>query len=331
MKKRGIVAVAGLAAIALVGGTFAYFTQTTTIDNPFNTATYKTTVTEQFNPSDGDKWEPGAEVNKDLYVSNSGDRDVVVRVKFEEEWSRKMAAQVAPGVDPDKYTMSEVIKSNNAEVTVPKQGEEPTYQENPDDGLIENDGTVVEKFFAEGSVGGTWSDRQPDGYYYFLAKLAPAESTGKLLDKVKLAADADMGKFWTHVYYKIGAKDEDPNFNLTDGLWKEYLKDNIWPKEGKISEITALSLEDLKGQEGFDADTITEKYLLDSKQSIYTAMDVAADKDALGYSSADYVLSITVDTVQATDQAVIATFGEPGSGYSKDIFDGWDLDKEALE
>ena len=77
MMNKKIVGVVGLASVALVGGTFAYFTQTSTIDNPFNTARYRTVVTEDFNPEDGDKWEPGAKVNKDLYVQNTGDRDVV--------------------------------------------------------------------------------------------------------------------------------------------------------------------------------------------------------------------------------------------------------------
>lgn len=88
MVNKKIVGVLGLASVALVGGTFAYFTQTATIDNPFDTARYSTLVTEDFVPEDGEKWQPGAEVNKDLYVQNTGDRDVVVRVKFEDFWYR---------------------------------------------------------------------------------------------------------------------------------------------------------------------------------------------------------------------------------------------------
>ena len=83
-----VVGALGLAAVALVGGTFAYFTQTSTIDNPFDTAKYGTVVVEDFKPEDGEDWTPGAQVNKDLYVDNTGDRPVVVRVKFEDIWSR---------------------------------------------------------------------------------------------------------------------------------------------------------------------------------------------------------------------------------------------------
>ena len=36
----------GIASVALVGGTFAYFTQVATIDNPFDTAKYQSVVTE---------------------------------------------------------------------------------------------------------------------------------------------------------------------------------------------------------------------------------------------------------------------------------------------
>ena len=88
MRNKKAAAILGVAAVALVVGTFAYFTQTSTIDNPFDTGKYSTVVTEDFKPKDGEDWEPGVEVNKDLYVHNTGDRNVVVRVKFEDIWTR---------------------------------------------------------------------------------------------------------------------------------------------------------------------------------------------------------------------------------------------------
>ena len=72
-KNKKIAGVAGLAAIMVIGGTFAYFNQTMTVTNPFDTGKYDTNVTEDFKPEDGDNWEPGAEVNKDVTVKNTGD------------------------------------------------------------------------------------------------------------------------------------------------------------------------------------------------------------------------------------------------------------------
>ena len=67
--------------------------------------------------------------------------------------------------------------------------------------------------------------------------------------------------------------------------------------------------------------------------SIFTNVSVEADKDHKGYSDADYVLSITIDTVQATDEAVAQFFGTPGQAdtYAQDIYTSWELDKETLE
>ena len=53
----------------------------------------------------------------------------------------------------------------------------------------------------------------------------------------------------------------------------------------------------------------------------------------MGYSDADYVLSITIETVQATDQAVLDTFfgGEmPTNDELKEIYDNWKLEPEKL-
>ena len=46
-----VIGAAGLAAILVVGGSFAYFNQTMTVNNPFDTGKYDTNVTEDFNPS----------------------------------------------------------------------------------------------------------------------------------------------------------------------------------------------------------------------------------------------------------------------------------------
>ena len=47
-----VIGAAGLAAILVVGGSFAYFNQTMTVNNPFDTGKYDTNVTEDFNPSE---------------------------------------------------------------------------------------------------------------------------------------------------------------------------------------------------------------------------------------------------------------------------------------
>lgn len=288
-----IIGVLGLASVALIGGTFAYFTQTSTIDNPFNTAKYGTIVTEEFHPEDGDKWKPGAEVNKDLYVDNTGDRDVVVRVKYEEFWSRNT-------VEGDPTTAKE-IKSLDSRQTMGA-----IDQKDPEDGLIELDGTVVHKTFAPES-NGKWSDLQEDGYYYYLTKLAPGTSTGKFLDKVKLDDEADIGKMVTQYYYTT-AEDKPP---VTDLSQWTILGD---PQPAKGSKVTPPD------------------------GSTYTMGITGAGTDEegnllLGYSSANYTLRITVETVQATDKAAASVFKitDESSESLKNIYQNWRLDAEELE
>lgn len=184
MKKK-TVGIVGLAAAALVGGTFAYFTQTSTIDNPFDTAKYGTIVTEEFKPGDGKDWKPGVEISKKFDVSNTGDRPVVVRVKFEDIWKR-----------------------NNVEIHKPNPVDTMTvFQQDPYDGEIEytdtskNDKSVVHKNLLNTGENGSWSDLQSDGYFYYLAKLDKQKTTEELLNSVTLDPNVDMGSLKTRYYY----------------------------------------------------------------------------------------------------------------------------------
>ena len=92
---------------------------------------------------------------------------------------------------------------------------------------------------------------------------------------------------------------------------------------GKVSVVTADMMKAIKDMAG----DISEEL------SLFTTVIVEPDPDAMGYSDADYVLSITIETVQATDQAVLDTFfgGEmPTDEQIKAIYDNWKLEAEKL-
>ena len=73
---------------------------------------------------------------------------------------------------------------------------------------VYNSGTVpcYVRVFAEFSVSdvapftsldfdtANWTEKQPDGYYYYKSILAPGKSTTDLFTKVSIAADADINK-----------------------------------------------------------------------------------------------------------------------------------------
>lgn len=279
---RKMLGIAGIGALALTGGTFAYFSQTSAIDNPFDTAKYGSVVYEDFKPQDGDDWQPGAEVNKDLYVKNTGDRDVVVRVKFEDIWSRKVQNADANGT-------AEVFKRLDSTNSM------AVFQADPYDGETDADQSVVHKYF-ENEDG--WTALQADGYYYYKTKLAAGADTGKFLDSVRLDAETDMGKMMTQYYYTM--KKDMPE--IIPEKMEGWIKDGA-PQPASASQITVPD------------------------EAKWTTAITQPEEGKLGYSDADYVLRITVETVQATDQAVANVFASAPEG----IVTAWALSKENLE
>ena len=82
--KKSLIALALVALVGIVGGTYAYFTSTAKLTNEFTTGTYETTIREEFeSPSD---WTPGTTTPKVVNVTNEGSVDVAVRAKVEETW-----------------------------------------------------------------------------------------------------------------------------------------------------------------------------------------------------------------------------------------------------
>ena len=249
-KNKKIAGVAGLAAIMVIGGTFAYFNQTMTVTNPFDTGKYDTNVTEDFKPEDGDNWEPGAEVNKDVTVKNTGDYDVLVRVKLTEKWVNK------------------ATKATVAENTTGLDGN--VFQANAADGLTTGDKSVVEKTLDKNN----WVYNEKDGYWYYKTNLAAGTDTGKFLDAVKLLENTDMGKYTVTNYYT---------------------KAETKPVESAIGDDPATQWVAYTGNVPNDA-----------KHSMAVTKQ---DPNAPGYGNADYTLTITAQTVQATDAAMKDAFG----------------------
>lgn len=81
--KKSIVLMTAVLALALVvAGTFAWFSSTDSIENVMSMDTFDVTLTEAFDPDV--PINPGSNITKDVKISNHGNMDVLVRVKFEE-------------------------------------------------------------------------------------------------------------------------------------------------------------------------------------------------------------------------------------------------------
>lgn len=160
---------AGFLALTLVAGSFAYFSKTMSVDNPFSTKEYGGETVEKFTPENN--WEPGGQVTKEVQAKNTGDYDLWVRVKFNEKWERDEAVIEGTSLssaDTDKFF------PESADAAVPN-------------------GSSVYKHLA-GVIDGSWIDGG-DGYFYYNATLKSGDATSNLLDYVTLCKDADMGTY----------------------------------------------------------------------------------------------------------------------------------------
>ncbi len=249
MKKKRFVIVGAVVVLAVIGGAFAYFNQTLTVENPFDTGKFDSVLVEDFNPSDGENWQPGSTVNKDIEVKNTGDNDLLVRVRFDEKWAKKNGG-------------GEVKKNEGMDTT--------TGQESDSDGLITNDKSVVSK-----KLLGEENWVFHDGYWYYKNNLKKGETTDKFLDSVTLLENTDMGVYEVKNYY------------TTKG---------VAPGQDEIGDDPATQWTAYTGKVPAGAKHSMSKTVLNADKS--------------GYADLDYTLTITAQTVQATEAAVKNAFGD---------------------
>ena len=268
-KRKSIVALVGILLLGTITGTLAYWNQTMSVENPFDTGKFGSTVVEDFKPEEGEDWKPGAEINKDVLVKNTGDYDLIVRVKLDEKWTRK----------GENNPYKEVKAEKNGDVYI-------VDQHNATDGLTSADKSVVEKNFATPMVNWLYGN---DGWYYYRINLKPGAETDQWLDSVTLLKDADMGKMETLSFV---TSDAIVNSNTT---WHPYSRADKMPKyvsaSGTFSDVDAP---------GFLP-------VLHNKTDVVYAKD-GQGNTLWGYSNSNYLLTVTVQTVQATEEAVRAVF-----------------------
>lgn len=283
MKKKNLLALAGVLAVCAVGGTMAYFNQTMEAENVFDTGKFGSTMVEDFKPSEGQNWEPGATVDKVVKVVNTGDLPVVVRVKMDEKWVNKENGDLI------KETSTTNVPSDGAKKAGAAGANQlvTIWQENPEDGLWTADDSVVKKALSDSRK---WIFNEADGYYYYADELGAGDPTEAFLQSVTLIENADMGQYKKVKYYTFEEDETTTN-------WTEFPKDE---NDNYVSE------KDLKTVLGAD----------DYGKIKHFKSDIVPGENP-GYSNADYTLTITSQTVQATKQAVNAVFGN-GSEFTLD-------------
>lgn len=315
MKKMKIYGLVGVAALAAVGGTFAYYSATAVYDNEFDTTNYGTSSFERFNPSDGHKWEPGVEVDKEVYATNTGEGDVWVRIKLSEAWTKKDGT---PMVSFDSANPNFNTTGTKTEFQV--KGEESDALDADKDGKYEQDnGTVVYKDFknlvleSETDIEKKWF-LGTDGYYYYTTTLTTGDQTEKLLDSVTLCTNTDMGLFKSTYAYmvitpKLGEEADMPQYpdDYEGHKWVETTKEDwIFPIKPRVedyeggAENEQYKIDLAAYQEAKKNFEEVETY---KESDIFTYVADVLDDKLQGYANADYTLDISVEFVQADPQA----------------------------
>lgn len=288
--RKGLISIVALLVLALIGSSLAYWNQTASVDNPFDTGKYGSIIKEDFTPDEGTSWQPGVEVDKEVWVENTGDQDLIVRIKLDETWTRKGETDAYKENKAGTYDVYNVEQADIAAGL-------------PHDGLTAADRSVVHKklnsiYDAVDNPTGMWVDGGDGWYYYRLNLEGKADLAGdnvqsvSFLESVTLDKEADMGVMVEKWYIAIdGDKTTEPS------KWYE-IAGNEPPAYVTISGDVATPC--AKDAVGAQKVAMTQS-VLDYK--------VDGGVQLLGYSDSNYILTVTVETVQATTEAVNATFG----------------------
>ena len=116
-KKKIAFGAAALAVVMVAAGTFAWFSTTDkTNPNVFGMDNFDVTITEEFDTPDVPLL-PGADITKEVGVTNGGNVPVVVRVKLEEALEL-LTPDTAEGVDKLKVEYADNKEAQGAQVPV---------------------------------------------------------------------------------------------------------------------------------------------------------------------------------------------------------------------
>lgn len=168
-KKLSLVIAAGVLLIAVVGGSLAWFTSQDTKTNHFTTGSISHEIVEDFDTT-GPSQDllPGDEVNKDVWINNTGKSDALLRVKITPQW----------------------MNGEEADTDLGNEGIELVFAEKVQTAL--NESGIAE--------GATWVLGN-DGYFYYTSILSVnseevEKQTAQLLDAVRLSGKiTDQSKF----------------------------------------------------------------------------------------------------------------------------------------
>lgn len=207
MKKFGLkltALLAGCICLAGIGTSWAHYANVVNIRNPLSTQNSSVELVENFNPNSS--FLPGETVKKEPHFKNTGEIDLILRVKVEESW-------------------------NNAEGTALEKG--PGF---PDTEIVEKNWTDSWK--------NEWVEI--GNYYYYKKILTRAETSGSttaiILESLRMKPEASNDSHsidYSNLLYELKFEaDAVPADELSLTVWKEEI--NTENGSGKGLEWQAL-------------------------------------------------------------------------------------------
>ena len=149
--KKSIVAIAGLALIIGIAGTFAYFRFTESFDNIFKLSEQNTKFIEVFDSPEN--WTPCTETPKELSIENTSTFAIKARVKANEWWDK----------------LDENGRETGERLPITADGETMAVKDiNTTD----------------------WIYNSTDGYYYYNGTIGVNSSSSKFINKVTFNCNA---------------------------------------------------------------------------------------------------------------------------------------------
>lgn len=313
MKKlnKKVLAGAGLGAVALVGGSFAYYNQTVSLENPLNTGHYNNELVEDFTPPT-DELKPGATVDKVVGARNTGDYPVLVRIRMDETWKRSNNGTIEDIISQssDEYNAFELNETGSLPEYITSQQTKNGNTDGDEDGDTTGDGSVVRKNLNADNKD-KWVYNKNDGYWYYTSILQPegeeGDETGAFLDSITLATNVDLGLYETKDWYFVGTAEPDPEKNES---WNLYTVERNSKGDVTDIEIGGKSITDLN-DDGFINAIDMAKYLNvnPDTQTLFRKNESLLNDSMKGYADANYTLTMTSQFVQATPDAIEDAFG----------------------
>lgn len=321
MKKWNKKALAGvgLGALALVGGTFAYYNQTVSLDNPLGTGKYENELIEDYTPPTEDV-KPGATIDKKVGAKNTGDYPVMVRIRMDEKWTKgiNLDANGVPQATREiiTQTSNEIAKFNIEDFKQGNNGQKlwQAIQQDGDDadsdGVTAGDYTVVRKELGNAAK---WIYNAADGYWYYYKVLGKGEATDtNLLESISIASNIDLGHYIQEDYYYVGDENTKKE-KIADSDWIKYQVTRRKGTDGKEqvtgvalynSDGTTTEVSDLNKDGEINAIDLAKQLKLTNGQKLFRRNESLLDENATGYADANYTLMVTSQFVQATPDAL---------------------------